>query len=139
MKVLTYTTTAKKYCLQRISIKTTLRRKKTKKINLVSNYAKLNLSRPFSNPQLFLIVRNYSFQYEKWLFLGAIHGKLQVFYKKIIYKKMSFKIAKSLTLSRRRPLSYRNQSIDLLRNSMDWFLYDNGLRHERFNYRPVYD
>ena len=24
------------------------------------------------------------------------------------------------------PLSYRNQSIDL-----DWFLYDNGLRHER--------
>ena len=24
-----------------------------------------------------------------------------------------------------RPLSYRNQSIDLLRKSMDWFLYDN--------------
>ena len=36
-----------------------------------------------------------------------------------------------LTLSWRRPLSYRNQSIDLLRKSMDWFLYDNGLRHER--------
>ena len=36
-----------------------------------------------------------------------------------------------LTLSRRRTLSYRNQSIDLLRKSMDWFLYDNGLRHER--------
>ena len=35
-----------------------------------------------------------------------------------------------LTLSRRRPL-YRNQSIDLLRKSMDWFLYDNGLRLER--------
>ena len=29
------------------------------------------------------------------------------------------------------PLSYRNQSIDLLRKSMDWFLYDNDLRHER--------
>ena len=28
-------------------------------------------------------------------------------------------------------LSYRNQSIDLLCKSMDWFLYDNGLRHER--------
>ena len=27
-------------------------------------------------------------------------------------------------------LSYRNQSIDLLRKSMDWFLYDNGLRRE---------
>ena len=25
----------------------------------------------------------------------------------------------------------RNQSIDLLWKSMDWFLYDNGLRHER--------
>ena len=36
-----------------------------------------------------------------------------------------------LTLSGRRPLSYRNQSIDLLRKSMGWFLYDNGLRQER--------
>ena len=34
-------------------------------------------------------------------------------------------------LSRRRPLSCRNQSIDLLCKSMDCFLYDNGLRHER--------
>ena len=40
-------------------------------------------------------------------------------------------IINSLTLSRRRPLSYRNQYIDLLRKSMDWFLYDNGLRLER--------
>ena len=31
-----------------------------------------------------------------------------------------------LTLSWQRPLSYRNQSIDLL-----WFLYYNGTRHER--------
>ena len=38
-----------------------------------------------------------------------------------------------LTLSRRRPLSYRNQSIDLLRKSVDWFLYDNDLRFERVN------
>ena len=36
-----------------------------------------------------------------------------------------------LTLSWRRPLSYRNQSTDLQSKSMDWFLYDNGLRHER--------
>ena len=34
-----------------------------------------------------------------------------------------------LTLSWRRPLSYRN----LRSKSMDWFLYDNGLRHERVN------
>ena len=38
-----------------------------------------------------------------------------------------------LTLSWRRPLSYRNQSTDLYSKSMDWFLYDNGLRHERVN------
>ena len=36
-----------------------------------------------------------------------------------------------LPLSWRRLLSYRNQSIDLQSKSMDWFLYDNGLRHER--------
>ena len=37
----------------------------------------------------------------------------------------------NLTLSWRRPLSYRNQSIYLFCKSIDWFLYDNGLRHER--------
>ena len=37
----------------------------------------------------------------------------------------------SLTLSGWRPLSYRNQSIDLRSKSMDWFLYDNDLHHER--------
>ena len=31
----------------------------------------------------------------------------------------------------KRPLSYRNQSIDLHSKSMDWFLYDRDLRHER--------
>ena len=36
-----------------------------------------------------------------------------------------------LTLWWRQPLSYWNQSIHLLRKSMDWFLYDNGCRHER--------
>ena len=30
-------------------------------------------------------------------------------------------------------LSYRNQSIDLLCKSMDWFLYESDLRHERVN------
>ena len=39
-----------------------------------------------------------------------------------------------LTLSWQRPLSYRNQSINLRSISMDWFLYDNGLRHERVNH-----
>ena len=30
-------------------------------------------------------------------------------------------------------LSYSNQFIELLRKSMDWFLYDRGLHHERVN------
>ena len=47
--------------------------------------------------------------------------------KKNIHKNWCF----SLALSWRGPLSYRNQSIDLQSKSMDWFLYDNGLRHER--------
>ena len=38
-----------------------------------------------------------------------------------------------LTLSRRRPLSYRNESIDLQSKSKDWFIYENGPRHERVN------
>ena len=40
-----------------------------------------------------------------------------------------------LTLSWRRLLSNRNQSIDLLRKSMDWFLYGNGPRHERVKWK----
>ena len=40
-------------------------------------------------------------------------------------------LSNSLTLSWRRPYSYRNQSTDSLRNSMDWFLHDDSLRHER--------
>ena len=56
---------------------------------------------------------------------------------------ISFKIftdpkIRELTLSWRRPLSYRNQSIDLPRKSMDWFLYDNGLRHERVKYHWIF-
>ena len=39
----------------------------------------------------------------------------------------------NLTLSWRRSLSYRNQSIDLLCKSVDWFLHDIGLHHERVN------
>ena len=31
-----------------------------------------------------------------------------------------------------------NHSIDLLRKSMDWFLYDNELRHERVKSNSIY-
>ena len=46
------------------------------------------------------------------------------------------KFTTPLILSWRRPLSYRNQSIDLRSKWMDWFLYDNSLRQERVN--PFY-
>ena len=36
-----------------------------------------------------------------------------------------------VTLSWRRSLSHRNQLIDLLSKSMDWFLYDRDFHHER--------
>ena len=39
----------------------------------------------------------------------------------------------NLTLSWRRSISYRNQTIDLPCKSVDWFLLDRDLRHERVN------
>ena len=48
-----------------------------------------------------------------------------------VYERVILLLLWTLTLSWRRPLSYRNQSIDLQDKSMDWLLYDNGLRHER--------
>ena len=45
---------------------------------------------------------------------------------------------RSLTHSWRRQLSYGNQSIDLGSKSMDWFLYDNGLHHERVKFYQMF-
>ena len=39
--------------------------------------------------------------------------------------------SKSLNVSWRRSLSYRNQSVDLQSKSLDWFLYDRDFHHER--------
>ena len=44
-----------------------------------------------------------------------------------------------LTPSWWRPISYRNQSIDLRSKSMNWFLYDIGLRHERVKLTLIAD
>ena len=45
----------------------------------------------------------------------------------------NFSRSQVLTHSWQRSLSYRNQSIDFQSKSMDWFLYDRDLRHERVN------
>ena len=59
------------------------------------------------------------------LFIASQHSRLSRILKQFCLTKIL------LTHSWRRPLSYRNPSIDLLGKSMDWFLYGNGLRHER--------
>ena len=55
------------------------------------------------------------------------------FEKRLISEKFCFKTqtASYLTLSWWRSLSYRIQSIDSQSKSMDWFLYDRDLHHER--------
>ena len=49
----------------------------------------------------------------------------------------SYVLSVSLTLSWRRQLPYRNQPIDFPCKLMDWFLYDNGLRHKRVNIKNL--
>ena len=44
---------------------------------------------------------------------------------------MTSNASDTLTLSWQRWIPYRNQSIDLQNKSIDWFLYDRDLRHER--------
>ena len=44
-----------------------------------------------------------------------------------------------LTLLWRKAISHRNQSIDFLCKSMDWFLYDRDIRHERVTYMRPWD
>ena len=51
--------------------------------------------------------------------------------------KSNFHLKTTLTLSKRTQLSCRNQSNDLQSESMDWFLYDNGHRHERVKYKET--
>ena len=61
--------------------------------------------------------------YNNWFNFHTVQVNLKGYYLWMIYFCLRTKF---LTLSWRRPLSYRNKS-------MDWFLYDNGLRHERVN------
>ena len=62
----------------------------------------------------------------------VVHKNLcNLFIHHCAYVKILHKWEFGLTLSRRRSLSYRNKSIDLQSKSMDWFLYDGDLRHER--------
>ena len=65
----------------------------------------------------------------KWLYFQQIIS----FFNILIFENFRWikRQKMTLTLSQRRSISYRNQSIDLQSKSIDWFLYDIGLRHER--------
>ena len=98
------------------------RKKKEKESCIKIHYLKQQRWKDTSQP--------FSWYFGTHLFLTlpvpvANKGKnlTKIFISKLLYE--------ALTLSWRRPLSYRNQHIDLLRKSMDWFLHENGLRHER--------
>ena len=76
---------------------------------------------------------------DHWHWMGKFAFTLENIKANMNLLKISSKIWKKiiLTLSWRRLLSYRNHSIDLLCESMDWFLYDNGLRRERVKKEPL--
>ena len=59
-------------------------------------------------------------------------------FRNILEIRLFFEYMYFLTLSWRRSLSYRNQSIDLLCKSKDSFLYDRGHRHERVKKSNLY-
>ena len=50
-----------------------------------------------------------------------------------------FNADKKLNVSWRRSLSYRKQSIDFQSKSMDWFLHDRNLRHEKVKYFSIHE
>ena len=62
---------------------------------------------------------------------GQVHEIILQSHPRLLKKLAWYYTLSFLTLLRRRPLSYRNKSIDWLCKSMDWFLYDNDFRHER--------
>ena len=67
------------------------------------------------------------------LYLSCLLFSLTYFLASVLTWKKSLVmlVTNWLTLSGRWSSSYRNQSTDLQRKSMDWFLYDKGHYHER--------
>ena len=80
---------------------------------------------------IFKFIRKKVKLHQKQPFVGVLQNSCSKSFAKFTGKQLCWSIF--LTLSIRRPLSYRNQSNDLQSKSMDWFLYDNGLRLERVN------
>ena len=93
-----------------------------------------NLTKERKQPQVLIL--------QKSIFYNIFLVAASVFYGcgsiLLLRKRCALQFCRTfLTLSWRRSLSYRNQSIDLQSKSMDWFLYDNGLRYERVNSEKI--
>ena len=90
---------------------------------------------PFGNLRSYMLYSCKKYWWEMWKcqFRDSIREKNNAvfFISLCVFWGTVKNVLFTLTLSWRRPLLYRNQSIDLLYKSIDWFLYDNGLRHER--------
>ena len=85
----------------------------------------------FRNSPMNLFLQPYPCIY-KTLTLKTNYWLLQLYKPWCIWS--SVRVTKFvLTLPWRWPLPYKNYSIDLQSKSMEWFLYDNDLRHERVN------
>ena len=110
------------------------------------NLSKTTLSQVFLLEFCEIFQKRYSFlnNREKYLlsFVLLLNSSIVVwnFIKESVYlypfrrlpvARRTFILATSLILSWRRSLSYRYQSNDLQRKSMNWFLYDKDIRHER--------
>ena len=86
---------------------------------------------------IFSLFTDCFWKFFSWTFFGFIRDQpwllLNMLWKHSLWWRIitSYFLSFDLTLSWGRPLSYRNQSIDLFRKSMDWFLYDISLRHEK--------
>ena len=69
-----------------------------------------------------------------WLLLNFLCEKVNVSLIHATHIYYSWILKNIINSLWRKLLPYRNQSINWLRKSMDWFVYDNGLRHKRVKF-----
>ena len=86
-----------------------------------------------ANRKFFIITRTVRKSSRATLDFQISHRQLKFHWSIAVISCCNYPYTDCLTLLWRRPLWYRNRSIDLLCKSMVWFLYDNGLRHEKVN------
>ena len=97
----------------------------------------LTWGRSWHNLDLNNLANGPEFWLYQIMFVRSTSKTFKIGFKDKLKSKLDYHQNVHLTFSWRKSLSYRNQSIDLLFKSMDWFLYDNGLRHERVKRSPA--